>query len=77
MEDLTVGGTVRGSILHIHRARTVIINSDGLISASALGGVNFLKGSFLCYVIKFLLLRRPIDYTVIFFVVWYLFRLHV
>ncbi|CAA6666999.1 unnamed protein product [Spirodela intermedia] len=47
VEDLTVSGTVRGSILHIHRARTVIIKSDGLISAAALGGVG--EGKFLRY----------------------------
>uniref|UniRef100_A0A1D1Z6L0 DUF8003 domain-containing protein n=1 Tax=Anthurium amnicola TaxID=1678845 RepID=A0A1D1Z6L0_9ARAE len=37
VDDLTVSGGVRGSILHIHRARTVIIESDGLVSASELG----------------------------------------
>lgn len=30
-------GTVKGSIIHIHRARTVIIDSYGLITASNLG----------------------------------------
>ncbi|KAK1324864.1 hypothetical protein QJS10_CPA01g02858 [Acorus calamus] len=47
VEDLTVNGLVKGSIIHIHRSRTVIINADGMISASELGcrdGVG--KGNF-------------------------------
>ncbi|XP_062225242.1 uncharacterized protein LOC133923944 isoform X3 [Phragmites australis] len=34
VEDITVSGIVRGSIIHIHRARTVTIAKDGTISAS-------------------------------------------
>ncbi|RLM65395.1 hypothetical protein C2845_PM16G02960 [Panicum miliaceum] len=36
VEDITVSGVVRGSIIHIHRARTVTIAKDGTISASEL-----------------------------------------
>ncbi|KAG0496836.1 hypothetical protein HPP92_001527 [Vanilla planifolia] len=37
VEDLTIHGLVRGSIIHIHRARTVTIHTDGEISATGLG----------------------------------------
>ncbi|EOY24117.1 Uncharacterized protein TCM_015803 isoform 1 [Theobroma cacao] len=37
VEDLLVNGIVKGSIIHIHRARTVTIDADGLITASELG----------------------------------------
>eukprot|EP00258_Populus_trichocarpa_P037132 XP_024453151.1 uncharacterized protein LOC18096918 isoform X1 [Populus trichocarpa] len=37
VEDLLVNGIVKGSIIHIHRARTIIIDADGLITASELG----------------------------------------
>ncbi|XP_042488312.1 uncharacterized protein LOC122068501 isoform X1 [Macadamia integrifolia] len=37
VEDLTINGFVKGSILQIHRARTVTINTTGMISASELG----------------------------------------
>lgn len=50
VEDITVSGIVRGSIIHIHRARTVTIAKDGTISASELGckeGIG--KGKFLKY----------------------------
>jgi len=42
VEDITVSGIVRGSIIHIHRARTVTIAKDGAISASELGDSVFL-----------------------------------
>ncbi|VAH40308.1 unnamed protein product [Triticum turgidum subsp. durum] len=50
VEDITVGGIVRGSIIHIHRARTVTITDGGAISASELGckaGIG--RGTFLKY----------------------------
>ncbi|CAN6227202.1 unnamed protein product [Urochloa humidicola] len=50
VEDITVSGIVRGSIIHIHRARTVTIAKNGTISASELGckeGIG--KGTFLKY----------------------------
>ncbi|CAL9044534.1 unnamed protein product [Musa banksii] len=50
VEDLTISGIIRGSIIHIHRARTVAIDADGIISASELGckeGIG--KGKFLKY----------------------------
>ncbi|KAG6636083.1 hypothetical protein CIPAW_11G086100 [Carya illinoinensis] len=37
VEDLLVNGLIRGSIIHIHRARTVIIDTGGVITASELG----------------------------------------
>lgn len=37
VEDLLVNGLIEGSIIHIHRARTIIIDTDGMISASELG----------------------------------------
>ncbi|KAJ6701262.1 MRAZ [Salix koriyanagi] len=51
VEDLLVNGIIKGSIIHIHRARTIIIDTDGLITASELGcngGVgkgNYSKGA--------------------------------
>ncbi|XP_010919832.1 uncharacterized protein [Elaeis guineensis] len=50
VEDLTVSGLVWGSIIDIHRARTVTIEEDGIITASELGckeGIG--KGKFLKY----------------------------
>ncbi|CAM0908386.1 unnamed protein product [Alopecurus aequalis] len=50
VEDITVRGIVRGSIIHIHRARTVTVTNDGAISASELGcreGIG--RGTFLKY----------------------------
>lgn len=32
-----MSGVVKGSIVHIHRARTVIVDSVGMITASELG----------------------------------------
>ncbi|KAK4557647.1 hypothetical protein RGQ29_007416 [Quercus rubra] len=37
VEDLLVNGLIRGSIIHIHRARTVIIDTGGVMTASELG----------------------------------------
>ncbi|KAI4369970.1 hypothetical protein MLD38_018359 [Melastoma candidum] len=37
VEDLLVNGLIKGSIIHIHRARTVTVDADGMISASELG----------------------------------------
>jgi hypothetical protein len=37
VEGLLVNGIIKGSIIHIHRARTIIIDTDGLITASELG----------------------------------------
>ncbi|XP_027360081.1 uncharacterized protein LOC113868583 [Abrus precatorius] len=48
VEDLLVNGIMKGSILHIHRARTVIVNADGMITASELGCTEGIgKGNFL------------------------------
>lgn len=37
VEDVIVDGLVKGSIIHIHRARTVTINAGGLVTASGRG----------------------------------------
>ncbi|KAG8634220.1 uncharacterized protein LOC110604465 isoform X1 [Manihot esculenta] len=37
VEDLLVSGIVKGSIIHIHRARTIIVDTSGLITSSGLG----------------------------------------
>lgn len=37
VEDLLVNGIMKGTIIHIHRARTMIIDTDGMITASELG----------------------------------------
>ncbi|XP_068650763.1 uncharacterized protein [Aristolochia californica] len=37
VEDLTISGLVKGSIIHIHRSKTVTIETGGMISASELG----------------------------------------
>ncbi|KAL0286259.1 UNVERIFIED_CONTAM: hypothetical protein Sangu_2741200, partial [Sesamum angustifolium] len=37
VEDILVNGVIKGSIVHIHRARTVIVDTDGMITASELG----------------------------------------
>ncbi|XP_039057297.1 uncharacterized protein LOC120200561 isoform X2 [Hibiscus syriacus] len=51
VEDLLVDGVIKGSIVHIHRARTVTIDANGLLTASELGcstGIgrgNYLNGA--------------------------------
>lgn len=37
VEDVLVNGLIKGSIVHFHRARTVIVDPDGMITASELG----------------------------------------
>ncbi|XP_020259156.1 uncharacterized protein LOC109835595 isoform X2 [Asparagus officinalis] len=37
VEDIGIAGLVRGTVIHFHRARTVVVYSSGTISASALG----------------------------------------
>ncbi|CDY43450.1 BnaAnng07220D [Brassica napus] len=37
VEDILVSGIVKGSIIQIHRARTVVVTDEGLISASEFG----------------------------------------
>ncbi|GLJ46536.1 hypothetical protein SUGI_0980760 [Cryptomeria japonica] len=37
VEDINVDGLVKGSVIHVNRARTVTVNSGGLITASGLG----------------------------------------
>ncbi|XP_010445772.1 PREDICTED: uncharacterized protein LOC104728503 [Camelina sativa] len=37
VEDILVSGLVKGSIIQIHRARTVVVTDDGLITASEFG----------------------------------------
>lgn len=40
VEDIIVSGVIKGSIIHIHRARTVVVDADGMITASELGCSN-------------------------------------
>ncbi|KAH1232615.1 Isoamylase 3, chloroplastic [Glycine max] len=48
VEDLLVNDIMKGSIIHIHRARTVIVDTDGMIAASELGCTEGIgKGNFL------------------------------
>ncbi|XP_057449726.1 uncharacterized protein LOC130740994 isoform X1 [Lotus japonicus] len=48
VEDLLVNGKMKGSIIHIHRARTVIVDTEGMITASELGCTEGIgKGNFL------------------------------
>ena len=42
VEDISVEGTIKGTVVHFHRARTVVIHSSGTISASGLGTVSYL-----------------------------------
>ncbi|KAH6818003.1 MraZ [Perilla frutescens var. frutescens] len=37
VEDILVSGVIKGSVVHIHRARTVIVDTVGMITASELG----------------------------------------
>ncbi|KAL3817947.1 hypothetical protein ACJIZ3_003852 [Penstemon smallii] len=37
VEDILVNGVIKGSIVHIQRARTVIVDTDGMITSSELG----------------------------------------
>ncbi|GMN40033.1 hypothetical protein TIFTF001_009262 [Ficus carica] len=37
VEDITVEGIVKGSVIHFHRARTIVVSSSGTISASRMG----------------------------------------
>lgn len=41
VEDIDIAGLVEGSVVHFHRARTVIIHALGTISASGLGIVSY------------------------------------
>lgn len=34
-----MNGLIKGSIIHIHRARTVIVDTGGMISASEFGKI--------------------------------------
>ncbi|PON67877.1 ephrin type-B receptor [Parasponia andersonii] len=37
VEDITVEGLVKGSVVHFHRSRTILVQSSGTISASGMG----------------------------------------
>lgn len=41
VEDITVEGLVKGSVIHFHRARTIVVSSSGTISASGMGIPSF------------------------------------
>ncbi|PPD77330.1 hypothetical protein GOBAR_DD25754 [Gossypium barbadense] len=38
VEDITVEGLIKGSVVHFHRARTISVQSSGIISASGMMG---------------------------------------
>lgn len=42
VEDITVEGLIKGSVVHFHRARTITVESYGMISASGMGMFTFL-----------------------------------
>ncbi|KAK2999010.1 hypothetical protein RJ639_024507 [Escallonia herrerae] len=47
VEDILVNGIIKGSIIHVHRARTIIVDTDGMITASELGCTNGIgKGNY-------------------------------
>ena len=37
VEDITVEGLIKGSVVHFHLARTVVIRSSGTITADGMG----------------------------------------
>lgn len=37
VEDILVQGLVEGSVIHFHRARTITVQSSGVISTSGMG----------------------------------------
>ncbi|KAH1033276.1 hypothetical protein J1N35_045450 [Gossypium stocksii] len=48
VEDITVEGLIKGSVVHFHRARTISVQSSGIISASGMGCIGGVgKGNFL------------------------------
>lgn len=38
VEEINISGSVLGSVVHIQRARSITIDTVGVLSASALGG---------------------------------------
>ncbi|GMI84352.1 hypothetical protein like AT5G11700 [Hibiscus trionum] len=48
VEDITVEGLIKGSVVHFHRARTISVQSSGIISASGMGCIGGIgRGNFL------------------------------
>ncbi|XWS26372.1 hypothetical protein CRYUN_Cryun26dG0026800 [Craigia yunnanensis] len=48
VEDITVEGLIKGSVVHFHRARTISVESSGIISASGMGCIGGVgRGNFL------------------------------
>ncbi|XP_022754631.1 uncharacterized protein LOC111302962 isoform X2 [Durio zibethinus] len=48
VEDVTVEGLIKGSVVHFHRARTVSVQSSGIISACGMGCIGGVgRGNFL------------------------------
>ncbi|XP_074269772.1 uncharacterized protein LOC141592825 [Silene latifolia] len=37
VEDILVGGLIKGTLIHIHRARTIVVTAAGMLTASELG----------------------------------------
>jgi len=52
VEDIDVAGRIEGTVVHFHRARSVVVHHPGVISASGFGKlisacyIDCLKGSF-------------------------------
>ncbi|GAB4837156.1 hypothetical protein Ancab_002067 [Ancistrocladus abbreviatus] len=44
VEDILVEGVIKGSVIHFHRARTIDVQSSGMISASGMGCVGGMGG---------------------------------
>ncbi|KAK8543142.1 hypothetical protein V6N13_136324 [Hibiscus sabdariffa] len=48
VEDITVEGLIKGSVVHFHRARTISVQPSGIISASGMGCIGGVgRGNFL------------------------------
>lgn len=37
VEDISVEGTIQGNVIHFHRARSVVVQTTGAVTASGLG----------------------------------------
>lgn len=47
VEDILVSGVIKGSIIHFHRARTIMVDDGGMVTASELGcGKGLGKGTY-------------------------------
>lgn len=51
VEDIDVAGHIEGTVIHFHRARSIVVHHQGVISASGLGKRLFYL---LCRLFKYL-----------------------